>query len=61
VDIQDDPKLYQARGLVYTDLEAYHRAIKDFDQAVSLQPGASHLYYFRGMAHKHLGFFEKVS
>jgi lipoprotein NlpI len=53
--LKDEAKVYKARGQVFNDLEAYHRAVKDFDKALSLEPGKGEVHYYRGIAHKHLG------
>ncbi len=46
---------YYNRGMVYVHFGQRDRAIKDFDEAIRLNPQSAMAYYARGFAHQKLG------
>jgi len=51
---RDNPAAYAARALVYVQLQQYRDAIKDYDQAIRLEPRRASHYYNRSLAHQAL-------
>ena len=52
---------YVNRGLVYMQLGQFDKAIKDFDEAIRLEPGAAAHYFKRGVALRQLGDYQKAA
>ncbi len=46
---------YESRGIAYFDKGQYDRAIRDFDQAIALNPDDADYYYYRGNAYRKKG------
>ena len=46
---------YYRRGLAYSNLNQYQRAIQDFDEAIRLNPRVAETYNNRGSAYNMLG------
>jgi tetratricopeptide (TPR) repeat protein len=44
----NDPEVYQDRGLVYSYMREYEKAIKDFTEAIRLKPDHAAAYGNRG-------------
>lgn len=49
--------LYISRGFIYSDLEMYDESIKDYTEALRIEPGASDALKNRGIAHEQKGDF----
>jgi tetratricopeptide (TPR) repeat protein len=52
--------IYNNRGTAYDDKGDYDRAIKDFNEAIHLDPNAERAYYGRGYAYKKKGDYDRA-
>jgi len=43
--------IYYNRGIAYNELDQYQRAIKDYNEAIRLQPDDVDAYYNRGVVY----------
>ena len=53
--------LYLNRGVYSTNYGKYELAVKDYDQAIKLNPSLLVAYYNRGVAFIFLNFLEKAA
>lgn len=51
---------YFKRARLYTKIEEYQLAIKDFNKSAALLPSESSIYYYRGAAYDRLGEYKKA-
>ena len=51
---------YVNRGIAYADDGEYGRAIRDFNQALRLNPNYARAYYNRGLAYRRIGEYERA-
>lgn len=51
---------YVSRGIAYADEGEYGRAIRDFNQALRLDPNDARAYYNRGLASRRIGEYERA-
>jgi tetratricopeptide (TPR) repeat protein len=56
----DDPQSYYNRANAYYGKEEYQQAIKDFDEAIRLQPDYYDAYDNRGLAYGHMGEYARA-
>ena len=56
----DDATAYRNRGLSYSDLGQYRRAIEDYDKAIELDPNDATAYYNRGLTYRRLGQYRRA-
>lgn len=47
--------VWVSRGAAFLQSDQIHRAVDDFDHAISMQPGRARAYHMRALAHDKLG------
>ena len=54
-ETKQEARTYLNRGVAYSNLGQYERAIQSYDEAIRLNPEYATVYYNRGLAYEALG------
>lgn len=60
VSVESLAQTYTGRGITYIAKSDYDQAIRDFNEAIRLDPNLADAYYNRGVAHYHKGNYDQA-
>ncbi len=60
VSVESLAQTYTGRGITYIAKSDYDQAIRDFNEAIRLDPNLADAYYNRGVAHYHKGDYDQA-
>jgi len=60
IENYNDAIVYYNRGIDYSNLGQYQRAIEDYNQAIRLKPDYAEAYFNRGLAYDKLGQYQRA-